>query len=116
MKDQFLTLINNSNLHRVDLNAAGQKNSRDYGYGIAHYSVGDNFKAEVVFSDKTETSVSKIIIKNKTFNTIVAEFKDAASVSAIKHALDNRTMITRFNATRGSMYQAELDKMATRLH
>ncbi len=116
MKDQFLTLINNSKVHRVDLNAAGQKNIRDYAYGIAHYSVGDNFKAEIIFADKTETTVAKIVIKNKTFNTIVAEFKDANSVSAFKHALDNRTMITRFNNTRGAVYQAELDRLATRLH
>ena len=116
MKDKFLTLINNSKVHRFDLNAAGQKNTRDYAYGKSHYSVGENFKAEVVFADKTETTVAKIVIKNKTFNTIVAEFKDADSISAIKHALDNRTMITRFNNTRGAMYQSELDRLATRLH
>ena len=116
MKDQFLTLINTSAVHRVDLNAAGQKNTRDYAYGIAHYSVGDNFKAEVIFADKEETTVSKIVFKNKTFNKIVAEFNRADCMSALKHALDNRTMITRFTATRGQVYQTELNKMATRLH
>ena len=116
MKDQFLTLINTSVVHRVDLNAAGQKNTRDYAYGLAHYSIGDKFKAEVVFADKAETTVAKVIIKNKTFNKIVAEFNKSECMAAIKHALDNRTMITRFNATRGQVYQAELDKMANRLH
>ena len=64
MKDKFLTLINNSKVHRFDLNAAGQKNTRDYAYGKSHYSVGEKFKAEVVFADKTETTVAKIVIKN----------------------------------------------------
>ena len=116
MKEQFLTLINNSNVHRVDMNAAGQKNLRDYAYGITHYSVGDKFKAEIVYTDKTEVAMEKILIKNKTFNAIVAEFTDIESISAIKHALKNRTMITHFNSTRGSMHQAELDKLANRSH
>ena len=98
MKDQFLALINNSAVHRVDVLPDGTKNTRDYGYGIAHYSVGDNFKAEVVFADKT------------------AEYDDVNTKSAFKHALDNRTMVTRFNSTRGAVMQAELSKLANRLH
>ena len=116
MKDQFLALINNSAVHRVDVLPDGTKNTRDYGYGIAHYSVGDNFKAEVVFADKTETIVKKVIIKNKTFNKIVAEYDDVSTKSAFKHALDNRTMVTRFNSTRGAVMQAELSKLANRLY
>lgn len=116
MKDKFLALINNSPVHRVDVLKDGTKNLRDYGLGIAHYSIGDKFKAEVVFADKSETVVSKVIIKNKTFNTIVAEFNRAECMAALAHALDNRTMITRFNSTRGAVMQAELTKMANRVH
>ena len=116
MKEQFLTLINSCNVHRTDLNAAGPKNLRDYVFGITHYSVGDKFKAEIVYTDKTEATIAKIVIKNKTYNAIVAEFKDLESISAIKHALENRTMITRLINTRGSVYQAELDKLANRIH
>lgn len=116
MKDQFLTLINNEKVHRVDLTKDGKKNTRDYAYGLAHYSIGDKFKAEVKFADKEETTVAEVIIKNKTFNKVVATFQDSASMAALKHALDNRVMITRFNATRGTVFQAELDKMASRLH
>ena len=116
MKDQFLALINNSAVHRVDVLPDGTKNTRDYGYGIAHYSVGDNFKAEVIFADKTEADVVQIVIKNKTFNKTVAVFCSPECISALKHALDNRTMITRFNSTRGAVMQAELSKLANRLH
>lgn len=116
MKDKFLALINNSAVHRVDVLQDGAKNVRDYGLGIAHYSIGDQFKAEVVFADKSETVVSKVIIKNKTFNTIVATYADKDLMAAFKHALDNRTMVTRFNATRGAVMQSELSKMANRLH
>ena len=116
MKDKFLALINSCAVHRIDVLKDGTKNTRDYGYGIAHYSVGDNFKAEVVFADKTETVVKKVVIKNKTFNKIIAEFDDANTVAAFKHALNNRTMVTRFNSTRGAVMQVELDKMANRLH
>ena len=55
-------------------------------------------------------------VKNKTFNTIVAEFNRAECMAALAHALDNRTMITRFNSTRGAVMQAELTKMANRVH
>ena len=116
MTGEFLALINNSAVHRVDVLKDGTKNTRDYGYGIAHYSVGDKFKAEIVFADKTETVIKKIIIKNKTFNKIVAEIDDERAIAAFQHALDNRTMITRFNSTRGAVMQAELDKLANRLH
>ena len=116
MKDTFLTLINNSKVHRFDLNAAGQKNTRDYAYGKSHYSIGEKFKAEVVFADKTETTVAKIVIKNKTFNTIVAEFKDADSMSAIKHALDNRVLMTNLYRANAIKYHNELNRLARRSH
>ena len=116
MKDNFLALINNSPVHRVDVLKDGAKNVRDYAYGIAHYSIGDKFKAEIIFADKAETIVKKVVIKNKTFNKIVAEFDDANTMAAFKPALDNRTMVTRFNSTRGAVVQAELDKVANRLH
>lgn len=116
MKDQFLTLINTSAVHRVDLTKDGKKNTRDYDYGLAHYSVGDKFKAEIRFTDKTEQEAAKVIIKNKTFNTIVAEFSDKNTISAFKHALDNRVMITSFARTRGTTMQTELSKLANRIH
>ena len=116
MKDNFLALINNSPVHRVDVLKDGAKNVRDYAYGTGHYSIGDKFKAEIIFADKAETIVKKVVIKNKTFNKIVAEFDDANTMAAFKHALDNRTMVTRFNSTRGAVVQAELDKLANRLH
>ncbi len=116
MKDQFLALINNVSVHRVDVFLDGTKNTRDYAYGKAHYSVGDKFKAEITFADKEETTVKNIVIKNKTFNTIVATYSDADSMTAFKHALDNRAMVTRFNSTRGAVMQSELGKMANRLH
>ncbi|MBE6459500.1 MAG: hypothetical protein E7009_00760 [Alphaproteobacteria bacterium] len=116
MKDQFLALINNVAVHRVDVFLDGTKNTRDYAYGKAHYSVGDKFKAEITFADKEETIVKNIVIKNKTFNTIVATYSDADSMAAFKHALDNRAMVTRFNSTRGAVMQSELGKMANRLH
>ena len=116
MTNQFLALINNCPVYRTDLNAEGKKNTRDYAYGVAHYSVGDKFKAEVIFTDKTETVIREVVIKNKTFNKTVAVFNYAESMSALKHALDNRVMMTRFNTTRGIAYQAELDKLANRLH
>ena len=115
MKEQFLTLINNSNVHRVDLAANGQKNTRDYAYGIAHYSVGDNFKIEVVFTDKTEKVISKIVVKNKTFNAPVATFATAADISAVKHALDNRVLMTRLYSANVAAYNSNLSKLA-RVH
>lgn len=114
MKDQFLTLINNSNVHRVDLNQLGRKNTRDYSDGIAHYSIGDNFKAEVIFTDKTERFVSHILIKNKTFNKVVATFTDGAEVSAFKHALDNRVLITQLQRANAIKYHNALNCMARR--
>lgn len=114
MKDQFLTLINNSNVHRVDLNQLGRKNTRDYSDGIAHYSIGDNFKAEVIFTDKTERFVSHILIKNKMFNKVVATFTDGAEVSAFKHALDNRVLITQLQRANAIKYHNALNCMARR--
>ncbi|MBO5833555.1 MAG: hypothetical protein J6R22_01210 [Alphaproteobacteria bacterium] len=109
----FITLINNAPVHRVDLTKDGKKNTRDYAYGLAHYSVGSDFKAEVRYTDKTETTVAKVIIKNKTFNTIVAEYAgNTEAASALVHALDNRTMITRLVKTNGQKTQAELSKLA----
>lgn len=116
MKNQFLTLINNSNVHRVDLNRFGRKNTRDYADGIAHYSIGDNFKAEVIFTDKTERLVSHIIIKNKTFNRVVATFTAGPEVSAFKHALDNRVLMTRLYHANAIQYHNELNRMAHRVH
>ena len=108
----FVTLINNSLVHRVDLTSAGQKNTRDYAYGIAHYSVGDSFKAEVNFADKTEAVIKNIVIKNKTFNTIVATFDSAESISPIMHALSSREMMTRMLTAKSMQTKAELDKLA----
>jgi hypothetical protein len=116
MKDQFLSLINNSNVHRVDLNQFGRKNTRDYADGIAHYSIGDNFKAEVIFTDKTERLVSHIIIKNKTFNRVVATFTAGAEVSAFKHALDNRVLITQLKRANAIKYHNELNRLTRRSH
>ena len=116
MKEQFLALINNSSVHRVDLNQFGRKNTRDYADGIAHYSIGDNFKAEIVFTDKTERLASHIIIKNKTFNRVVATFTDAAEVSAFKHALDNRVLMTNLYRANAIKYHNELNRLARRSH
>lgn len=111
-KNTFVALINNSPVHRVDLTRDGQKNNSDYGYGLAHYSVGQNFKAEVRYTDKTETVVKQVFIKNKTFNTIVATFTEADYMGAVVHALESRTMATRMFGTKNQQLRAELGKLA----
>jgi hypothetical protein len=100
MKDKYLEIIKNSNIHRVDLNAAGEKNTRDYAYGRDHYSVNSELKAEIIFADRGQTMPVKVLIKDKTFNKIVAEFADTASVSELKHALDARVLYTRMEKSR----------------
>ena len=111
-KSTFLALINNSTVHRVDLTRDGQKNNSDYGYGLAHYSVGSSFKAEVKYTNKDEDIICKVIIKNKTFNTIVAEFTEPDYMGALVHALESRTMATRMFGTKNQQLHAELSKLA----
>ena len=113
LKETFLSEIKKRPVHRVDLNASGQKNTRDYAYGIAHYSVGPNFKAEVIFFDKKEEVVTAVLIKNKTFNTVVAQFKHPDCTSELKRALDSAALITKLSKNQAMYKQAsELQKMA----
>lgn len=113
LKEKFLAEIKNQPVHRVDLNAAGQKNTRDYAYGIAHYSVGPDFKAEVVFFDKKEEVATAVLIKNKTFNTVVAQFKHPDCISEFVRALDSAALINKLSKKQVEYKQSvELNRLA----
>ena len=109
----FLQLINNVPVHRFDVLRDGvTKNVRDYAYGKGHYSIGNDFKAEVTFTDKTEQVIKGVVIKNKTFNTIVADFQSAEHMASIAHALDTRVLTSRVAGAKGIQQQAELNRLA----
>lgn len=104
MKDKFLAIINSNAVHRVDLTKDGKKNTRDYGYGRAHFSISPEYKAEIVYTDKTESTIEKILIKDKTFNKIVATFSTKNDTDEL-----NRTLAHRITS---APYAAMLDKIS----